>query len=251
MRFHVELRFGDGTSVVRDVDLAVAAEAPAAQSQSVLASIPSELDATSIDLVIEAAADAIVNHCFHRGIDLIDDPRSALGGDPPATPSRSAVSEVQVRKYERFVATDAHVEAILATQQVIDLDGLERSEIGRTWGITVCPDRHVLVRLNVGRREVMTIRPDGSMRLYLVGDPNELDRAPGPTTSHRGMGGLPDSHAVGLPIDQALQWLDQSRTLSSQHRRLVEQSTGPPIRRNWHNPLVEQLLQSVPGRGRA
>lgn len=245
MQFEFELRFADGVTEDRMVDLPVVGAAAGATTSVLVSNLPESDAIDRSDRMVEAAADAVLALCYHQDIELSDDPRSIIETRWNNTVGSVGASDAQRRKFEQFVNLDAHLDAIAATRRYIELSDLDTSDLGTTWGVTVCPNGNdsVLVRLNVGPREVMTIRGDGWMRLYLCGDPADLANAPGPTTTHDGFGRLPGSHAIGLATDHAVEWLEQSAELRAQHRELIERSIGPRIRNNWHNPLVNDLLR--------
>ena len=247
----LDLRFADGTD--RRVVVRVRCEgselSPAA-TQLRVPDLPTGADVVP-ERVLEAVSLAIDTWCSRHGVCLSDDPTPEIvaalgleivsGSEPPPVGVVTARQRANFARFEQWEYRHSAAELACA---VINVDGLNPSDLGLTWGVTVFPSARTSLRLNVGGREVLAARSNGAATLFLLADPGPFASLPPSAERTKGFNGLPGSTGLTVVLDEAMALLEIPAVLQ-QHRALVEASLRPLPKPNWHNPLIEPLLQQT------
>jgi hypothetical protein len=139
-------------------------------------------------------------------------------------------------------------------RKAIQVASLSDSDRGVSWGVTVCPDSDSLIRLNVGNVAQLSVTKGRKTRLNPSGEVYTVVAAV--LESKLGFFGAPrglETHG-GFP-----KWVDGSATLQGSfeiwatklfnkskvaqafaaHAEIAKRNFAD---KNWHNPLVDQLL---------
>lgn len=168
--------------------------------------------------------------------DAIDHAARALLGirDASATPA-------QRRKFDAFMAHGLHEQAIAALRTYLKAVGtaLSQDALGECWGVTV-PMNQTLIRVNVGIAEVFTARSDGTVVVYLQGDP-PTGPSPFAGVVREGVTSSPPNYALQLQFADLTSTLGDPGVQAAAAAR-VDAAWRPLIQSNFHSPLTEQLL---------
>ncbi len=250
VELELELRYVDDTDerVVLQVDCEGTGPQPGGHPL-VISDLQSDRDDATVRRLLDAVYLAIDNWCSRQGCRLVTDPGpglvAALGLPTGPTQRRvpTEATSIQCQKFERFGQWDLRHAAMDVLRAVIDTDGLERSVLGETWGVTAFPSRRTALRLNVGPREVLVIRSDGAATLNLMSDPGSTVRLPDSVERTQGFKALPESVGLTGALDVVPVLLDIP-AVTAAHRALIEASVRRLPQANWHNPLVGPLLFS-------
>ena len=248
VNLELDLRYADGSDEIAEVSLLCDADGPmSARSRLRVSDLPSDRERAS-EAVLNSVMLAIENWCARHCIRLTADPTAAvvaalgLSVRPARHEGSGAVATTRQHKnYERFLRWDRRQDAATVVQAVIAADGLERSEMGRTWGVTVFPSPRTAMRLNVGGREVLRVRKSGEVSLLLESDPGPACQLPASAVRTPGFDAVPGSIGITVALADALPLLEVPEVMRH-HRSLVESSSRTLPKPNWHNPLVEVLL---------
>ncbi len=88
-------------------------------------------------------------------------------------------SNVQTAKYNKFLAHPLKEKAIEYLNLIVSAARLELSELGISWGVTVCTDPKSVLRVNVSNRYLADVifskdRPEGLALMCVIGEPQIL-----------------------------------------------------------------------------
>jgi hypothetical protein len=163
-------------------------------------------------------------------------------------------STAQEEKFAKFQRQPEGPAAIALVRKAIQVASLSDSDRGVSWGVTVCPDSDSLIRLNVGNVAQLSVTKGRKTRLNPSGEVYTVVAAV--LESKLGFFGAPrglETHG-GFP-----KWVDGSATLQGSfeiwatklfnkskvaqafaaHAEIAKRNFAD---KNWHNPLVDQLL---------
>lgn len=163
-------------------------------------------------------------------------------------------SSAQEEKFAKFQRQPEGSAAIALVRKAIEVASLSDSDRGVSWGVTVCPDSDSLIRLNVGNVAQLSVRKGRKTRFDPSGEMYAIVAAV--VESNLGFFGAPrglETHG-GFP-----KWVDGSATLQgpfeiwatklfdkskvadafAAHASIAKRNFAD---KNWHNPLVNPLL---------
>jgi hypothetical protein len=155
-------------------------------------------------------------------------------------------SAPQQTKYDTFIKLPDHITWLACTAEVAERAGLDWEDLGTRWGITVCASKTSTVRLNVGNRLLLDIRPDGAMNLFIVHPLSEPADWAGEVDVYNGFEQVKDSLCLVANDPDTLFHLLTFEDIPIKLQRHAEASGRALPRPEWHNPLVEQLLFDEP-----
>ena len=156
-------------------------------------------------------------------------------------------SNVQTAKYNKFLAHPLKEKAIEYLNLIVSAARLELSELGISWGVTVCTDPKSVLRVNVSNRYLADVifskdRPEGLALMCVIGEPQIL--GPRSMRIRKGFDVVKDSKILICTLGT-----DSSRLLSESRVRSALQAHAETSARklpnpNWHNPLTNQLINT-------
>lgn len=160
----------------------------------------------------------------------------------------------QQDKFGEFQKRPQRFDGIKVLKNVISHSELSSADRGTTWGVTVCPDRDTLIRLNVGnvsqfsiqRGISKTIDPTGNIffvvlavhrgALGIRGVPRGLQERTG-FTKH-----VDESIIIFGPMDRWSERIFERPRVVRAMRKHVQVALRTLPDTNWHNPLVDSLI---------
>ncbi len=154
----------------------------------------------------------------------------------------SEPSSVQSEKFNEFLRNPhaSQIRALLKT--AIGAAGLLESDRGIYWGVTVCPDKIAVARLNVSNRVLLDVQRNQSVEVFLLDVTMRFNRLPRSLKLYEGFPSLKGSamlvvtdyeKATATLNNRAIQKYFQNHSLAD-WRRLPNSK--------WHNPLANSLL---------
>ena len=163
------------------------------------------------------------------------------------------ISDAQRVKFESFQVHPLRDRALRLMRDAINAAGLSLSTLGQDWGVTVCPDKKTVFRINRGNYALLDLRllppdddPDDREELCVVVAvlDTELGRKiPKGTLDYEGFTKhVKDSLILIAPFDGAGERILEDKKT----RRAFAGHAAANVRKlpnpNWHNPAVNQLL---------
>ncbi|MEY4161681.1 MAG: hypothetical protein RI939_410 [Actinomycetota bacterium] len=163
------------------------------------------------------------------------------------------VTEVQLEKFEAFQVHPLRDRALKLMKSAIEAAGLSLSTLGQDWGVTVCPDRKTVFRINRGNYALLDMRmmalsdgpnPKEEMCVVLAVVESQLGRRnPKGTVCFEGfVKHVPDSMVLCAVFDgvgeRLLEDKKTCRAFAAHSLTGVRKLPNP----KWHNPAVNQLL---------
>ena len=162
-------------------------------------------------------------------------------------------SEAQRLGRDRFLSSEWQQAALSIVRAYAKAGGLDPSSRGRTWGVTLSPaSSKVLLRLNVGRQEALTVRAkeDGGIECRVLAsfDDDAVEAAHlveelGHSVREREQGLRVACHEYRFEDPAAAEAF--IRRAGAPIRSLVEELAASPLQQpNWHSPYADALLDS-------
>jgi hypothetical protein len=180
---------------------------------------------------------------IERGALFLSAPPAPAGAPrdrtPADSPSRSnEATEPQRKKFDQFNQLTDRDQIVDFLRRYITFVGLDPAAMGATWGITVCPSRNTVARVNVGPRESLAIAGEGLSRFLITGSPPPEVAAAG-MAAQDAFKDVPGSMSVRFDLPS--QAILDIPTLAPLARAFVD-SQLRRINPVYHNPLVGPLL---------
>lgn len=162
----------------------------------------------------------------------------------------SAAQQQKFTKFGKLAEADRIVDVL---KGLVAAGGLTRASRGTQWGVTVCPDKYALMRLNAGNRchaDVVDLRGYWHLRLYVVApllngslDP-KFKVTPG-TRAAIGFKEVPDSLELRIPLGEATGAVANAPHVAKAFKGHINFGTRKELpNAAWHNPLMDRLLDS-------
>ena len=163
--------------------------------------------------------------------------------------AKQEATDVQKRKYEKFIKHELREEAIKFLNELIQSSCLNITEIGVSWGVTVMPDAKTLIRINIGNYEFANVsqsKPgeDGRVLICVMGKPRLPVLLPKSLVVRKsGFKLLVDDFAMHMTLGK-----DSSKMLGMKNiQAAILQGAKSRMQRdlpnpNWHNPMTEGLI---------
>ncbi len=163
-------------------------------------------------------------------------------------------TDIQQKKFDEFQESQLRHEAIEFVKAAIAAAGLAESERGVTWGVTVCPDKETIIRLNVGNIAQLSVRQGRVAKKDSLGSRERITVAvrkqalgwlgiPGSLSDQAGfVDWVDDSIILRGYFDQWASRFFKKKRLAvafADHARAAHKRM-PDV--NWHNPLVDALI---------
>jgi hypothetical protein len=157
----------------------------------------------------------------------------------------------QQQKFAKFSRLGEHEKLVTVLRTLIARGDLSRSDRGTHWGVTVCPDKLTLMRLNAGNRchaDVVDVGGIWHLRIYVIAkltdgrvDPHfKLTKN---TKCARGFTEVPDSLEIRVPLSECtVELLGDHRVVEAFRAHLGSGSRKTLPNSAWHNSLVDQIL---------
>ena len=164
------------------------------------------------------------------------------------------VSKAQEEKFAKFQRQPEGPAALALVRQAIKVASLIDRDRGTSWGVTVCPDSNSLIRLNVGNVAQLSVSkgrptrsdPDGKSyfiiaavqepKLGIMGSPRGLE-------THGGFPKWVDGSAtLQGPFEVWANKLFDKKKVVQAFAAHAERAKRNFADKNWHNPLVNPLL---------
>ena len=163
--------------------------------------------------------------------------------------AKQEATDVQKRKYEKFIKHELSEESIKFLNQLIQFSGLNISEIGVSWGVTVMPDAETLIRVNIGNYEFSRVSHskswgDGRVMVCVKGEPRLPVLIPGSLSWVKsGFKALDEDYAMFMTLGKDSAKVLGMKKLQPSIRkgaesRMLRDLPNP----NWHNPMTEALI---------
>jgi hypothetical protein len=160
-------------------------------------------------------------------------------------------SAAQQQKFTKFSRLDDAEHIVDILKGLVDAAGLDRSSRGRQWGVTVCPDKYALMRLNAGNRchaDIVDLNGIWTLRIFVVAplingglDPR-FKITPG-TRAALGFPEVPDSLELRIPLTEASNAVAREDHVKRAFREHVNSGARRDLpNASWHNPLMDGLL---------
>jgi hypothetical protein len=158
-------------------------------------------------------------------------------------------TDVQKRKYEKFIKHELSKESAAFLNQLIQYSGLEISEIGVNWGVTVLPDAMTVIRVNIGNYEFARVTQsesgeEGQVMLCVKGKPQLPVLHPTSLSWRKsGFKALDDDFAMFMTLGR-----DSTKVLGMKKIQAgIREGAKSRMKRglpnpNWHNPMTEELI---------
>ena len=164
------------------------------------------------------------------------------------------VTKVQSDKLELFRRHPIFEDAVQLMRQAIQVAGLSNETLGVDWGVTVCPDRHTIFRINRGNYALIDLRdepvddsnrPEYETVIVLAVIGSELGRITPLSVIHSQPGfvrHVPDSVALFVEYyGKGKKILENKKVARAFAEHAATNSRKLP-NPNWHNPAVNVLL---------
>ena len=163
--------------------------------------------------------------------------------------AEQVATDIQKRKYEKFINHELKDESVVFLNQVIEYSGLKLSDIGITWGVTAMPDAKTLIRLNIGNYEFVNVSQSKAgeecrVLICVKGKPQMPVLIPKSLSVHKsGFKLLDDDFAMYMTLGKdSAKMLGmkniQAGILEGAKSRMKKGLPNP----NWHNPMTESLI---------
>ena len=154
----------------------------------------------------------------------------------------SEPTAVQNQKFNEFLRNPhaSQIRALLKT--AIDAAGLLESDRGIYWGVTVCPDKIAVARLNVSNRVLLNVQRDQSVEVFLLDETLRFNRLPRKLELYEGFPSLTGSAMLVFANYEDATTALTNRAIQRYLRNhsLAEWRKLPNSK--WHNPLANSLL---------
>ena len=160
-------------------------------------------------------------------------------------------SPAQQKKFETFLKHPLYSPSIELIKKAISVAGLEPEELGKSWGITLCPDNKTVVRVNCGNLALLDITrglidstDDGTyIRIAVVDDElGRLGSSRGLVFYHGFIDHVENSLLLVAPWDKWSGKIFDNKKICrafKAHAHAAKRTLPHP---NWHNPMAEALL---------
>jgi len=161
----------------------------------------------------------------------------------------------QNEKFSKFQSHHLRESSLQLLRQAIEVAELPHSDIGHTWGVTVCVDPKTVIRLNVGNVSQFSVFKGGRPKvdptgtvyfLYLavvekdlgvLGEPKGLRMLNGFETH------VKDSVQLSGPFDDWCTKLFDNKRVCRAFTTHAQQALRGMPNPQWHNPLVNDLIR--------
>jgi hypothetical protein len=163
--------------------------------------------------------------------------------------AKQEATDVQKRKYEKFIKHELSEETIKFLNGLIQSSGLNISEIGVSWGVTVMPDAETMMRVNIGNHEFARVSHskswgDGRVMICVMGEPRLPVLIPASLSWRKsGFKALDEDYAMFMTLGKdsakvlGMKKLQPSIRKGAESRMLRDLPNS-----NWHNPMTEALI---------
>jgi hypothetical protein len=158
-------------------------------------------------------------------------------------------TDVQKRKYEKFNKHELSGESIEFLKQLIQSSGLDISEIGVSWGVTVMPSPETMLRVNIGNYEFARVSHsksggDGRVMICVKGEPQLPVLIPGSLSWVKsGFKALNDDFAVFVTLGRdSTKVLGMKKIQAGSRDGAKSRMSRDLPNSNWHNPMTEELI---------
>jgi len=164
-------------------------------------------------------------------------------------------SQAQTAKFQGFQEHHLRDQSLKVLKQAIEVAELPFSDLGDTWGVTVCVDPKTIFRLNVGNVSQLSVYrgfnekrdPTGKVfYLYLA----VVDRELGVLGEPRGLRWdkgfvqhVDDSAQLSGPFDKWGTKIFERKGIARAFRSHAQAAVRRLPNANWHNPLIDDLLR--------
>ena len=163
--------------------------------------------------------------------------------------TKREATDVQKRKYEKFLNHEFKDESVEFLNQIIEHSELKFSDIGITWGVTVLPDAKTLIRVNIGNYEFVNVSQSKSgeecrVLICVKGKPRLPVLIPKSLSVRKsGFKLLVDDFAMYMTLGKDSSKMlgmknIQAAILQGAKSRMLRDLPNP----NWHNPMTEKLI---------
>lgn len=154
----------------------------------------------------------------------------------------SEPSPVQTKKFNEFLQSSSAGQVHALLRVAISAANLRSEDLGVYWGITVCPDKDSLARLNVSNRVLLDVRRTGSVDIFLLDRTMRFNRLPMSLKLYEGFDSLPGSAILEASSYEEATTALGNRAVQKYFRQhsLAEWRKLPNPK--WHNPLANSLL---------
>jgi hypothetical protein len=156
-------------------------------------------------------------------------------------PSREPTA-IQVRKAEQFRGHPLRADAVRLACAVIEVAGLDPDGQGRAWGVTLCPDRNCVIRVNVGNQAIADLRSDGRAYLMMILD-GKKPRLPRTAEMFKGFEATPGSILVVVDVSDCDHVLATRECREAIQRHALASGYRDLPNSNWDNPLSSAVLE--------
>jgi hypothetical protein len=189
--------------------------------------------------------DHIETWCADNGVTPLGDVYSAVVYVFLALDAEERATDVQYRKYESFIDMEDGFAAAEVLRTVVEMVDLAQDDIGDQWGVTLAVAKDSILRLNVGSRVLMDVRPHDKagaiVELMILGEvriPEELQQG---IFLRKGFDSPEGSQLLAFPIGNAGIALGLDGLFEAMKAHAQAGARKLP-QANWHNPMAELLL---------
>jgi hypothetical protein len=162
-------------------------------------------------------------------------------------------SAAQKQKFAKFGKLGDADQIIAVLKGLVVAGGLTRASRGRQWGVTVCPDKYALMRLNAGNRchaDVVDLNGYWHLRLYVIapllnGTLDPKFKVTAGTRAAIGFREVPNSLELRIPLQEATETVANAAHVADAFREHINYGSRKDLpNAAWHNSLVDQLLDN-------
>ena len=155
---------------------------------------------------------------------------------------------VQQEKFELFMAHELKTLSIEFLNQIVEVANLSQSDLGKVWGVTLCPTDAAVLRINIGNWEFARVGSHSGIgtsaaMMAIIGKPTWTLGLPSSLIWKKGFEGIEKDVVLWTALGK-----HSTKTLSKKRIQVALKAAAVARRvralpnSNWHNPLSEQIL---------
>ena len=164
-------------------------------------------------------------------------------------------TQAQTDKFQKFQQHQLQYESLQVLHRAIEVAELPLTDIGDTWGVTVCVDPRTIFRLNVGNVSQLSVFKGSNEKRDPTGEIYYLyfavvDRQLGILGEPRGLrwrrgfvDHVDDSVELSGPFENWHTRIFEKKGVTRAFRAHAQAALRRLPNPNWHNPLVDDLLR--------
>lgn len=149
---------------------------------------------------------------------------------------------VQTQKFNEFLLHPQASQIRALLKSAIGAAGLLEVDRGIYWGVTVCPDKDAIARLNVSNRVLLNVLRDQSVEVFLLDEKMRFTRSLRNQTLYEGFTSLKGSAMLVFASYEVATEAFKNRAIQRYFRNHSRADWRRLPNSKWHNPLTNSLL---------